>query len=130
MKRRAAKCSRAAEAARGRSTSVLRIPDQGEDVAVGLSGGPAGRCASSSTAGTIRTLALRAQVKILANDHKVNSHALDFRITLGATEIGAAWRKIKQGTEKSYLRVRLDDPTWPQPVWGVLLEATDDGRWC
>ena len=78
-------------------------------------------------AGTIRTLMLRAQVRILANDHKVNNGAPDFRIILGATEIGAAWRKTKQGTEKSYLRVRLDDPTWPQPVWGVLLEATDDG---
>ena len=78
-------------------------------------------------AGTIRTLALRAQVRILANDNKANNDAPDFRITLGATEIGAAWRKTKQGTEKSHLRVRLDDPAWSQPVWGVLLEATDDG---
>jgi uncharacterized protein (DUF736 family) len=23
--------------------------------------------------------------------------------------------------------VRLDDPAWPQPVLGVLLESTDDG---
>ena len=78
-------------------------------------------------AGTIRTLVLRAQVRILANDNKASSDAPDFRITLGAAEIGAAWRKTKQGTEKSYLRVRLDDPSWPQPVWGVLLETTDDG---
>ena len=25
------------------------------------------------------------------------------------------------------VRVRLDDPAWPQPVWGVLIESTDDG---
>jgi len=39
--RQAAKCPRAGDAARGRLTSVLRVPDQGEDVGVGLSGGPA-----------------------------------------------------------------------------------------
>ena len=30
------------------------------------------------------------------------------------------WRKTKQGTDQTYLRVRLDDPAWPQPIWGVL----------
>jgi uncharacterized protein (DUF736 family) len=41
--------------------------------------------------------------------------------------IGAAWRKTKQGSEKTYLRVKLDDPTLPQPIWGALLETTEDG---
>ena len=78
-------------------------------------------------AGIIRTLMLNCRVRIIANDRKTTEGAPDFRISLGSTEIGAAWRKTKQGTEQSYLRVRLDDPAWPQPVWGVLLEATEDG---
>ena len=78
-------------------------------------------------AGSIRTLMLNGRVTIATNDRKDNDSAPDFRILLGTTEIGAAWRKTKQGSEESYLRVRLDDPAWPQPVWGVLLEATDDG---
>ena len=78
-------------------------------------------------AGSIRTLMLNGRVRITANDRKDVPGAPDFRISLGATEIGAAWRKLKRGTEQSYLRVRLDDPAWPQPVWGVLLEATEDG---
>lgn len=78
-------------------------------------------------AGSIRTLMLNGRVSIFANDRKATNGAPDFRILLGNTEIGAAWRKTKQGTEQSYLRVRLDDPAWPQPIWGVLLEATDDG---
>ena len=78
-------------------------------------------------AGTIRTLMLKAQVRIVANDRKLSDDAPDFRISLGTTEIGAAWRKTKSGTDQSYLRVRLDDPAWPQPIWGVLLEATEDG---
>ncbi|HZQ02308.1 MAG TPA: DUF736 domain-containing protein [Reyranella sp.] len=78
-------------------------------------------------AGTIRTLALNSKVRILANDRKTTDGAPDFRIMAGTAEIGAAWRKTKQGSEESYLRVKLDDPSFPQPIWGALLEATQDG---
>jgi len=78
-------------------------------------------------AGSIRTLMLNGRVRIIANGRKDGDSAPDFRIALGNTEIGAAWRKTKQGTNQTYLRVRLDDPAWPQPIWGTLLEATEDG---
>jgi uncharacterized protein (DUF736 family) len=78
-------------------------------------------------AGSIRTLMLNGRVRIVPKERKTGADAPDFRIFLGNTEIGAAWRKTKQGTEQSYLRVRLDDPAWPQPVWGALLETTEDG---
>jgi uncharacterized protein (DUF736 family) len=78
-------------------------------------------------AGAIRTLTVNTKVRIVANDRKETEGAPDFRIMAGSVEIGAAWRKTKQGTDESYLRVRLDDPAWPQPVWGALLEATEDG---
>jgi uncharacterized protein (DUF736 family) len=78
-------------------------------------------------AGTIRTLVLNTKVRILANDRKTTSGAPDFRIMAGTAEIGAAWRKTKQGTEETYLRVKLDDPSFPQPIWGALLEATEVG---
>jgi uncharacterized protein (DUF736 family) len=78
-------------------------------------------------AGTIRTLTISAKVSILANDRKESESAPDFRIMTGTTEIGAAWRKTKQGSEETYLRVKLDDPTLPQPIWGALLETTEDG---
>ena len=78
-------------------------------------------------AGTIRTLTMTAKVNILANDRKDSDGAPDFRIMAGAAEIGAAWRKTKQGSEETYLRVKLDDPILPHPVWGALLEAKEDG---
>jgi uncharacterized protein (DUF736 family) len=78
-------------------------------------------------AGTIRTLMLNGRVKILPNDRKQGDGAPDFRILVGTTEIGAAWRKTKQGSDETDLRVRLDDPAWAQPIWGVLLEASQDG---
>ena len=78
-------------------------------------------------AGTIRTITMNARVKIVANDRKESESAPDFRVMLGATEIGAVWRRIKQGTDQTYLRVRLDDPGWPQPIWAILTEAAEDG---
>ena len=78
-------------------------------------------------AGTIRTLTMTAKVSILANDRKESDGAPDFRIMAGTAEIGAAWRKTKQGSEETYLRVKLDDPTLPHPIWGALLESSDDG---
>lgn len=78
-------------------------------------------------AGTIRTLTVSTKVRLVANDQKEAEGAPDFRIFAGAAEIGAAWRKTKQGSEETYLRVKLDDPALPQPIWGALLEATEDG---
>jgi uncharacterized protein (DUF736 family) len=78
-------------------------------------------------AGTIRTLTMTTKVQILANDRKDSDGAPDFRITAGTAEIGAAWRKTKQGSDQTYLRVKLDDPALPQPIWGALLESSEDG---
>lgn len=78
-------------------------------------------------AGTIRTLTVNAKVRLVANDRKEGGGGPDFRVMNGPTEIGAAWRRTKHGTEESYLRVKLDDPALPQPIWGALFEATDDG---
>ena len=83
--------------------------------------------AKDGYAGTIRTLTLNAKVSIVANDRKEGSAAPDFRILAGSSEIGAAWRQTKQNSEETYLRVKLDDPALPQPIWGALLEATEDG---
>jgi uncharacterized protein (DUF736 family) len=78
-------------------------------------------------AGTIRTLTLTAKVSIVANDRKEGTSAPDFRIMAGTSEIGAAWRKTKQNSEETYLRVKLDDPALPQPIWGALVETTEAG---
>jgi uncharacterized protein (DUF736 family) len=78
-------------------------------------------------AGTIRTLTMSVRVRLVANDRKEAEGAPDFRIVAGAAEIGAAWRRTRKGSEETYLSVKLDDPALPQPIWGALFEATDDG---
>ena len=78
-------------------------------------------------AGTIRTLSLNAKVRIVANDQKQSPSAPDFRVFAGVTEVGAAWRKTSAEDHSSYLRVRLDDPTFREPIKAALIEKTDDG---
>jgi uncharacterized protein (DUF736 family) len=78
-------------------------------------------------AGIIKTLTISAKVNILANDRRDSEGAPDFRIVTGTSEIGAAWRRIKQGSDGTYLRVKLDDPSLPHPIWGALIESSDDG---
>ncbi len=78
-------------------------------------------------AGTIRTLSLNAKVRIVANDQKQSASAPDFRVFAGTTEIGAAWRKTSAEDNTSYLRVRLDDPSFREPIRAALMEKSAGG---
>jgi uncharacterized protein (DUF736 family) len=77
--------------------------------------------------GRIRTLTMNVPVRLFANDRKETEGAPDFRIVSGMIEIGAAWCRTRKGSEETYLSVKLDCPALPQPIWGALLEGTDDG---
>ena len=78
-------------------------------------------------AGRIRTLTINSRVRIIANDRKEKDGAPDFRVIASDAEIGAAWRHTRPGSESGYLRVRLDDPALPQPIWAALIEPSADG---
>jgi uncharacterized protein (DUF736 family) len=78
-------------------------------------------------AGFIRTLSLNIKIRIVANDRKQAPTAPDFRVFAGSSEIGAAWRQTSADDNSSYLRVRLDDPAFPQPIRAALVEKSEDG---
>lgn len=76
--------------------------------------------------GTIRTLTVNVRAKIVANDAKKSDGAPDFRVYAGRAELGAAWKARTNGEEpRDYLRVQLDDPSFPEPIRAALFE--DDG---
>ena len=77
-------------------------------------------------AGTIRTLALNAKVRFVANDQKTSPSAPDFRVLAGLAEIGAAWRNTAED-QSSFLSVKLDDPSLQSPIRAALIERSDDG---
>jgi uncharacterized protein (DUF736 family) len=77
-------------------------------------------------AGTVHTLTMEAKVRLVPNDNRDNDQAPAFRVFAGRSEIGAAWPQRSSGeTPKDYLSVRLDDPSWPEPITAALFSADD-----
>jgi len=77
--------------------------------------------------GSIRTLTLDAKLRIVPNDDRASEKAPAFRVLLGNTRIGDAWEARTTGdTSKTYLRLRLDDPSLLEPI-SVALFPTDEG---
>lgn len=77
-------------------------------------------------AGTIRTMTIDIKARIVASDRKERDDAPDFRIFAGRGEIGAAWKTRSNGDKPvDYLRIFLDDPSFPKPVYAALFE--EDG---
>ena len=79
---------------------------------------------NDSYTGTVRTLTLNVKVKIVPND-KESENAPDYRIVAGNFEIGAAWKKVSRATERPYLSVTLDDPSFPATIYARLVEGED-----
>ena len=78
----------------------------------------------SDFTGRIETLTLSVPAKIRAVE-KDSDKAPDFRVYAGKTEfeIGAAWQKTAKDTERDYLAVKVDDPSFPNPIYATLVEV-------
>ena len=75
--------------------------------------------------GAIKTLTLNVKQATLRKAEKDNDKAPDFRIFSGHTEFGAAWKKTSR-ENRDYLSVKLDDPSFPAPIYASLVDA-DEG---
>jgi uncharacterized protein (DUF736 family) len=71
--------------------------------------------------GTVTTLALHVKARISPAE-KANDKAPDFRVFAGPTEFGAAWKK-KSNEGREYLSVKLDDPSFPAPIYARWLRS-------
>ena len=74
--------------------------------------------------GSIKTLTLNVKSAQLRPNDKSDEKAPDFRIFAGSTEFGAAWKKTSQ-QNRNYLSVKLDDPSFPAPIYASLVEVED-----
>jgi uncharacterized protein (DUF736 family) len=72
--------------------------------------------------GTVRTLALNAKAKLVRVETP-SEKGPHFRIFAGNVELGAAWQKTAKDTERDYLSVKLDDPSFPAPIYATLIEV-------
>jgi len=73
--------------------------------------------------GSVKTLTLNVKAQIRPAD-KENEKAPDYRIFAGATEFGAAWTKTSR-EGRPYLSVKLDDPSFPAPIYASLVEVEE-----
>ena len=78
--------------------------------------------------GIVRTLSINAKTSIKPAD-KASDKAPDYRIFQGSSvEFGAAWRKTS-GESREYLSVKLDDPSFPAPIYATLVEGEEQGSY-
>ncbi len=79
--------------------------------------------------GNIRTLTIDAKLRLVPNDNREHENAPAFRAMVGWSRVGDAWEERSGGdSPKAYLRVRLDDPTWPEPIAAALFTSDDGAR--
>ncbi len=74
--------------------------------------------------GSIRTLALNVKARI-ARVENPSDKGPQFRVYAGSVELGAAWQKTS-GEGRFYFSVKLDDPSFPAPIYATL--AAVDGE--
>ena len=73
--------------------------------------------------GSVKTLSINAKASIKPAD-KTSDKAPDYRVYAGAIEFGAGWKKTSN-EGRSYLSIKLDDPSFPAPIYATLVEAED-----
>ena len=83
---------------------------------------PSPRAAKISPARSRQSRNVRAKI---ARAEKENNKAPDYRVFAGTTEFGAAWKRTS-ATGREYLSVKLDDPSFPAPIFASLV-ATEGG---
>src|ERR1700737_3118778 len=81
--------------------------------------------ADNGYGGSVKTLTLNFRAKFVPTE-KDNDKAPDCRIIAGNIECGAAWNKTARDSDREYLSVKLDDPSFPAPIYASLVRGEGD----
>lgn len=76
--------------------------------------------------GVIKTLTLSIKARLAPIASNGNDKAPDLRVMVGGVEIGAGWKRTSRDAN-DYFSLKLDDPSFPAPIYANLCEAEDDG---
>ena len=77
--------------------------------------------------GVIKTLTLNTK-STLRPVEKEGEKSPDFRISTANMDIGAAWKKTSR-EGRDYISVKLDDPSFPAPIYATLSETDTTGEY-
>ena len=76
--------------------------------------------------GAIATLTVRAEdVRIVADINRTNPTSPSHRVYAGMAEIGVGWPKWDK-TGREFLNLKVDDPSFPGPIYPTLVQSTDN----
>ncbi|NJM35440.1 MAG: DUF736 domain-containing protein [Rhodomicrobium sp.] len=75
--------------------------------------------------GAIKTLALNVKARLVPAQASSNEKAPDLRVMVADVEIGAAWRRTSKENSE-YHSVKLDDPSFPAPIFANLVKGEAD----
>ena len=79
-------------------------------------------------AGSVKTLTLNVKSVKFVPVESDNEKGPNFRVLAGATEFGAAWKKVARETQREYHSVKLDDPSFPAPIYASLVATDTEGE--
>ena len=77
--------------------------------------------ADNGYGGSVKTLTLNFRAKFVPTEKDT-----DYRIIAGNIECGAAWKKTARDSDREYLSVKLDDPSFPAPIYASLVKGEGD----
>lgn len=81
---------------------------------------------SDGYTGTVCTLTLKLEMTVKPAT-KDNDKAPDHRVYVDGIECGAGWTKTSAAGH-AYISCKLDDPTFPAPIYASLVTSEDGQR--
>jgi len=79
--------------------------------------------------GSLKTLSIRADIEIVANDNKTSDSQPDYRVTSDGVEIGAGWNRRSQSSGQEYVSLSLAAPEFgPRRLYANLGRAAGEGE--
>lgn len=80
--------------------------------------------------GSIRTGTLKLENVIIRRIQKASDAAPEYRVEVDGVELGAAWERTGKESNEFYLFVRIDDPSFANPVAANLfMNKQDPDQW-
>lgn len=87
------------------------------------------RGSDGSFKGSLKTLSIRADIEIVANDSKTNDSHPDYRVTSDGVEIGAGWNRRSQSSGQDYVSLSLAAPEFgPRRLYANLGRAAGEAE--
>jgi uncharacterized protein (DUF736 family) len=77
--------------------------------------------------GQLKTLSIRADIEIVANDNKARDTQPDYRVISGDVEIGAGWNRRAESSGRDYVSLSLAAPEFgPRRLYANLGRAAGE----